>query len=188
MRLLLSHGRLERKRHLRVVLQGKNTLAFKKHANRMGKLREHPNHTDTVHHISRKPGYALRDDHIDFSSPAVRDHLMKLVTVSKRGAADSFIRIDPNQDPIGVTDDKIFIVLFLQLIGSCLLKIPCGYTGVDGNTLEYVIIIVIDLLFGRNKLVILRIDFSIDTAPYTLLLVIDLPAGRVVNHGAHLAL
>ena len=157
MRLLLRHGGLKRERHLRVVFQGEDAFALKKDSHGAWQIRQHPYHTDAVHHISGKTGHAFGDDQINFTAAAVSNHGIELVTMRKGSPADALISIDPDKRPVGVMHYKVFVVLLLQLIGGRLLDIVCGDTGIHGNPLFNVAVVEINRLFCGNEFVVLRV-------------------------------
>ena len=59
--------------------------------------------------------------------------------------------------------NKILIVFLLQLIGGSLLDIVCGNTGIHGDPLPYIVVVIVDGLFGRNEFIVLRVNFCVDT-------------------------
>ena len=183
-RLLLSHGGLKRKRHLGIVFEGEDTFALKEYPDRTGQLRKHTNHADTVHHIPGKARHAFGDDHIDFPAAAIGDHAVELVPMSQRSSANPLIRIDFDQCPVGMMHNKIFIVFLLQLIGGSLLDIVCGDTGIHGDPLPYIIIVIVDGLFSRNEFIVLRVNFCVDTPADPFFPFRKLFACGLVNHAA----
>ena len=181
-RLLLRHGRLEGQCHLRVILQGENALALKEYADRVCELGQRSHHADTVNDISGKSGNALGDDHVDLPGTAVGDHSVELVPVRQRSPAYPFICVDFYQRPVRMMDDKLFIILLLQFVGRGLLDVICRNTGIYGDALRNIIVIVIDLLFSRYELVVVRINLGINPSVDTRLLLLQFLLFALINH------
>lgn len=113
---------------------------------------------------------------------AVCDHLVKGIPVLEGCAADSFICIDLNQCPVGMTIHEILVVDLLQLIGSGLADIIGRNTNIDGHTLGDIIIVVIDGFLRRYELVIIGIDFDPHPSADPFLCLVPFLPFLLINH------
>lgn len=66
--------------------------------------------------VPSKPGYGLRDDHIDLPGPAVRQHSLEFLP-AVLGARDGLIRINPGVLPARMALDEITVVAHLRRQG-----------------------------------------------------------------------
>ena len=89
---------------------------------------------EAVYSVSCKPGYRLREDHIDFSVPAKTDHTHEFLAFVCLGAGDSLIGENPGHRPFWIFHDFVGVVASLCLKGHFLLVRICRDTAVSGNT------------------------------------------------------
>ena len=170
MGLLLSHGRLKSKSHLRVLLEREDCLHFKEYADRWFERRKLTNHSDAVHDVSGKTGNRLGDNQIDASGIAIGNHLIESGAVRDRRTADAFICVYLYKSPVRMTHNEFLVVFLLQLIRRCLIRIAGRYADVHGHTLMCVIIIKIDLRLSGDTFNQAGINALITSSDLRLLL------------------
>lgn len=103
-----------------------------------------------------------------------------------RCSAYAFISIYLYQRPVGMTDDKLLVILLLKLIGGCLLDIVRGNTGIHRYSLRNIIVVVVNLLFCGDAFIISGINRRINPSMNLLLFFNHrlLSLGKII-HGAY---
>ena len=184
MGFFLCHGCLKRQRKLRVVIQREDRFTFKEDTNRRVALGKVTDDTNEVHHITGKTRHALRDNHVDFASFSISNHLKELLTLIERSAGNALIGIDVHQCPMWMLYDKIFIIPFLKLKGCGLVDIIRRDPDIDSNSLGYIIVVVACLFDFRNIFVVVWVNIHIDALSGFRLGLLLLKSFVFINHGA----
>ena len=118
------------------------------------------------------------------ASRLILDHLKELVSVLQRSSADAFVGVDVNQFPLGVFDDKLLIILFLQLKRGGLSGIVGGDPDIHGNALIDFVVVVVSHNGLGEVFVVTFIDM--DTVLFHSFLDLRLGDGFFIHSGHHL--
>ena len=87
-----------------------------------------------VHRVSGKAADRFGDDEIYLPGKSICHHAVEAFPVLGIQCADTLVRIDPGELPVGVGADVLGVVVHLCLVGGQLFLAVCGHTGITGDS------------------------------------------------------
>ena len=121
--LLLSQGTHDRDEEFSLGIEGPDVFFLEKALSAV--LLELPDGGQRVDRVPGKPGHALRDYKIDFTSQRIGNHAFEAFTVFGAGACDAFIRVDLDEFPVVTSLDEFRVVVDLRLVAGELFVVVC---------------------------------------------------------------